>query len=146
MRAEFVSGLTDWLLTYWVHATVLLAIAAVLTRLRAMSFAARDLLWKCALIGPLFSASAHSFVLSLPSDRLEVAPVVAAATARAPLAVSARPQGSTRRQPNRRKPRRHLATGGPSSWWPGPGLPRSCCSGSWRDAPGSCAVSAAGAR
>ena len=93
MRAEFVSGLTDWLLTYWVHATVLLAVAAVLTRLRAMSFAARDLLWKCALIGPLFSASAHSFVLSLPSDRLEVAPVVAAATARAPLAVERAPTG-----------------------------------------------------
>ena len=37
MRAEFVSGLTDWLLTYWVHATVLLAVAALLTRLRAMS-------------------------------------------------------------------------------------------------------------
>ena len=87
MRAELIPGLTDWLLTYWVHATVLLAAAAVLTRLRVMSFAGRDLLWKCALVGPLLSATAHSFVRSMPSERLEVAPVVATAMSPAPAAI-----------------------------------------------------------
>ncbi|MBP2647413.1 MAG: putative rane protein [Gemmatimonadetes bacterium] len=87
MRADLISALTDWLLTYWVHATVLLAAAAALARLRVLSFAARDLLWKCALVGPLFSATAHSLVVSLPSERLSVAPMVAAAADPAPVAV-----------------------------------------------------------
>ena len=60
----------------------------MLARLRVMSFAARDLLWKCALVGPLFSATAHSLVVSLPSDAaLDVAPMVAAAADPAPAAV-----------------------------------------------------------
>lgn len=91
MRAEFISVLTDWLLTYWVHATVLLAAAAVLTRLRVMSFAARDLLWKCALVGPLLSATAHSVIRSMPSERLEVAPAVAVAMAPAPATIDQSP-------------------------------------------------------
>ena len=56
MRAELLSAVTSWLLTYWVHATVLLTAAALLSRLRIMSFAGRDLLWKCALVGPLFQS------------------------------------------------------------------------------------------
>ena len=50
MRADVLSAVTGWLLTYWVHATVLLGAAALLARLRFLSFAARDLLWKCALL------------------------------------------------------------------------------------------------
>lgn len=86
MRADFISGLTDWLLTYWVHATVLLAAAAVLSRVRLMSFAARDLLWKCALVGPLLTATAHSFVASIPARQLDIAPAIAVAMAPAPAA------------------------------------------------------------
>jgi beta-lactamase regulating signal transducer with metallopeptidase domain len=81
MRADLVPALTDWLLTYWVHATVLLAAAALLVRLRILSFVARDLLWKCALVGPLLTATAHSLVESMPARHLDVAPAVAVAMA-----------------------------------------------------------------
>lgn len=93
MRADLVPALTDWLLTYWVHATVLLTAAALLGRLRVMSFAARDLLWKCALAGPLLTATAHSLVGSMPARRLDVAPAVAVAMAPAPPAAVATPLG-----------------------------------------------------
>ena len=88
MRADLVPALTDWLLTYWVHATVLLAAAALLSRLRVMSFAARDLLWKCALAGPLLTATAHSFIGSVPVRHLDVAPAVAAAMSAQPAAAA----------------------------------------------------------
>lgn len=86
MRADLVPALTDWLLTYWVHATVLLAAAALLGRARQLSFAARDLIWKIALVGPLFTATAHSVWSSMPSSQLEIAPAMAAAMTPAPAA------------------------------------------------------------
>ena len=89
MRADLLPSLTDWLLTYWVHATVLLAAAALLSRLRIMSFAARDLLWKCALVGPLLTATAHTFIGTMPARHLDVAPAVAARPVAAPAAVIA---------------------------------------------------------
>jgi len=89
MRADLLSAATGWLLTYWVHATVLLAGAALLSRMRIMSFAARDLLWKCALVGPLFTASAHSLIASMPARHLDMAPPAATAIAPAPAAPAA---------------------------------------------------------
>lgn len=88
MRADLLSAVTSWLLTYWVHATVLLAAAAVLSRLRFMSFAARDLLWKCALVGPLFTATAHSLVTSMPSRHLDMTPASAVATTVPPVTLA----------------------------------------------------------
>lgn len=88
MRADLVPALTDWLLTYWVHATVLLAIAALLVRVRQLSFSARDMLWKVALVGPLLTATLHSFVGIIPSRQFDVAPAVAVAMAPAPSAAS----------------------------------------------------------
>ncbi len=59
MRGDLAVSLTDWLLTYWLHATVMLGFVALVAH-RIQSFAARDLIWKVALLGPLVTASAHS--------------------------------------------------------------------------------------
>ena len=88
MRADLLSALTGWLLTYWVHATVLLAAAALLTRLRIISFAGRDLLWKCALVGPLFTATAHSLIASMPARHLDMTPASAVAITPSPAPAS----------------------------------------------------------
>jgi len=88
MRADLLSAVSGWLLTYWVHSTVLLAAAALLARLRSISFAGRDLLWKCALVGPLFTATAHSLITSMPARHLDMAPAAAIAAAPAPAAVA----------------------------------------------------------
>ena len=146
MRADLVPALTDWLLTYWVHATVLLAAAALLGRLRVMSFAARDLLWKCALAGPLLTATAHSFIASMPTRHLDVAPAVAVAMAPAPAAASLEggidpPGTGASRDSDRRRPR--LARGVPHGLGRHrrhpPARPR------WRGAFASCSASGAGA-
>ena len=149
MRADLLSALTGWLLTYWVHATVLLAAAALLTRLRIMSFAGRDLLWKCALVGPLFTATAHSLIASMPARHLDMAP------ARPSRGACAGPRVASR-SPKRGHPSRNRAvttpaalrraTGVPSSCSPGSPSRRCCSSGSWRDASGSCSASGAGIR
>jgi beta-lactamase regulating signal transducer with metallopeptidase domain len=94
MRADLLSAFTDWLLTYWVHATVLLTAAALLVRLRILSFAARDLLWKCALVGPLLTATAHTLVESMPARHLDMAPAVAVAMVPRPVAAAPETAGT----------------------------------------------------
>lgn len=54
------SSLLAWLLTYLIHSTVLLGIAWGVTRLRRLEPAARDLLWKVALLAPLVTGTIQS--------------------------------------------------------------------------------------
>jgi HEAT repeat protein/beta-lactamase regulating signal transducer with metallopeptidase domain len=46
-----------WLLTYAIHSTVLLGLAWVIARRRAVSPAARDFIWKVAIVGAVLTAS-----------------------------------------------------------------------------------------
>ena len=56
----------SWLLTYAIHSTILLAIAAVAAWRFADQHAWLDLIWKVALIGPLVTASLHLDPIALP--------------------------------------------------------------------------------
>ncbi len=47
----------SWLLTYAVHSTLLLTLVALLTRRLIQSHAARDILWKTALVGGVITAT-----------------------------------------------------------------------------------------
>ncbi|HKH91499.1 MAG TPA: M56 family metallopeptidase [Gemmatimonadaceae bacterium] len=51
------SAMLAWLLTYAIHSTALLGLAWALTRARAWSPAASDLLWKTALVGGIVTAT-----------------------------------------------------------------------------------------
>lgn len=59
---------TAWLLTYLVHSTILLSGAFGLTALRLVrSHAARDVLWKVALVGGLFTATTQLVLAVRPA-------------------------------------------------------------------------------
>ena len=56
----------SWLLTYAIHSTILLAVAAAAAWRFADQHAWLDLIWKVALIGPLVTASLHLDPIALP--------------------------------------------------------------------------------
>ncbi len=56
----------SWLLTYAIHSTILLAVAAVAAWRFADRHAWLDLIWKAALVGPLVTASLHLDPIALP--------------------------------------------------------------------------------
>src|SRR5688572_4679718 len=56
----------SWLLTYAIHSTILLAVAAVVAWRFADQHAWLDLIWKVALIGPLVTASLHCDPIACP--------------------------------------------------------------------------------
>ncbi len=56
----------SWLLTYAIHSTILLAIAAVAAWRFADRHAWVDLIWKVALVGPLVTASLHLDGIAVP--------------------------------------------------------------------------------
>src|SRR5688572_12669317 len=56
----------SWLLTYAIHSTILLAVAAVVAWRFADQHAWLDRIWKVALIGPLVTASVHLDPIALP--------------------------------------------------------------------------------
>jgi HEAT repeat protein/beta-lactamase regulating signal transducer with metallopeptidase domain len=58
--------LLSWLLTYAIHSTILLAVAAIAAWRFADKHAWLDLIWKFALIGPLVTASLHLDPIALP--------------------------------------------------------------------------------
>jgi HEAT repeat protein/beta-lactamase regulating signal transducer with metallopeptidase domain len=58
--------LLSWLLTYAIHSTILLAIAAIAAWRFADKHAWLDLIWKFALIGPLVTASLQLDPIALP--------------------------------------------------------------------------------
>jgi HEAT repeat protein/beta-lactamase regulating signal transducer with metallopeptidase domain len=60
MNPPFASSLLAWLLTYLIHSTVLLGIAWGVSRFRRLEPAARDLLWKVALLAPLVTGTIQS--------------------------------------------------------------------------------------
>lgn len=57
MRADLLPLAGSWLLTYLLHSTLLLALAALLTHRLVRSPALRDLLWKTALVGGLVTST-----------------------------------------------------------------------------------------
>jgi HEAT repeat protein/beta-lactamase regulating signal transducer with metallopeptidase domain len=57
MTGTLSSTALAWLLTYAIHSTVLLSLAWVLVRVRRLSPAASELLWKSALLGGIVTAS-----------------------------------------------------------------------------------------
>ena len=79
MRPDLAPWLTDWLLTWWLHAAIMLGAVALLSR-HITSFGARDFLWKAALVGPLLTTTAHT--LSNTVRRVDVAPMVRATMSR----------------------------------------------------------------
>jgi HEAT repeat protein/beta-lactamase regulating signal transducer with metallopeptidase domain len=56
----------SWLLTYAIHSTILLALAAVAAWRFADQHAWLDLIWKVALVAPLVTASLHLDPIALP--------------------------------------------------------------------------------
>jgi HEAT repeat protein/beta-lactamase regulating signal transducer with metallopeptidase domain len=69
----------SWLLTYAIHSTLLLAIAALAARRLADRHAWLDLIWKTAVIAPLLTASLHIDPVRLPlSGRWAVTSVTTA--------------------------------------------------------------------
>lgn len=56
----------SWLLTYAIHSTFLLAVAAAAAWRFADQHAWLDLIWKAALVGPLVTASLHLDAVALP--------------------------------------------------------------------------------
>src|SRR5687768_15200096 len=56
----------SWLLTYAIHSTILLAVAAVVAWRFADQHAWLDLIWKVALIAPLATASVPLDAIALP--------------------------------------------------------------------------------
>ena len=54
------SSLFAWLLTYLIHSTVLLGVAWLVTRPRRLEPAARELLWKVALVAGLVTGTIQS--------------------------------------------------------------------------------------
>jgi HEAT repeat protein/beta-lactamase regulating signal transducer with metallopeptidase domain len=60
MNPPFASSLLAWLLTYLIHSTVLLGTAWGVSRFRRLEPAARDLLWKVALLAPLVTGTIQS--------------------------------------------------------------------------------------
>ena len=56
----------SWLLTYAIHSTILLTLAAVAAWRLADQHAWLDLIWKTAVIAPLVTASLHLDSISLP--------------------------------------------------------------------------------
>ncbi len=81
MHAESLAGhALSWLLTYGLHSTLLLCLAWLAsTRLAADAQRARELLWRAALLGGLFTASAQVAIGHEPwLGRFALAPSVAA--------------------------------------------------------------------
>ena len=60
------AAVLSWLLTYAIHSTILLAIAAAAASRFADQHAWLDLIWKVALIGPLVTASLQLDAIALP--------------------------------------------------------------------------------
>jgi len=58
--SAFASSLFAWLLTYLIHSTVLLGVAWLVTRPRRLEPAARELLWKVALVAGLVTGTIQS--------------------------------------------------------------------------------------
>src|SRR2546430_1896064 len=66
--SALASSLFAWLLTYLIHSTVLLGVAWLVTRPRRLEPAARELLWKVALVAGLVTGTIQSrLALSTPA-------------------------------------------------------------------------------
>ncbi len=74
----------SWLLTYAIHSTILLALAAIAAWRLADHHAWLDLMWKTALIAPLVTATLHLDSISVPLARHWTLPSVTTA-GRAPM-------------------------------------------------------------
>jgi HEAT repeat protein/beta-lactamase regulating signal transducer with metallopeptidase domain len=74
----------SWLLTYAIHSTILLALAAVAAWRLTDQHAWLDLIWKTAVIAPLVTASLHVEAISLPTAGRWAMPGVTTVT-RAPM-------------------------------------------------------------
>ena len=57
---RWVPFLLGWLLTYLAHSTLLIALAWIASRLPRIGEETRDLLWKCALVGGIVTATAQT--------------------------------------------------------------------------------------
>ena len=53
-----VESVAAWLITYAIHSTVVLTVAAILSAIVLRRDAIRDVVWKAALVGSLVSATA----------------------------------------------------------------------------------------
>lgn len=74
MRGDVMVVLTGWLLTYLMHSTALLGVVAIVTRWRGLPLAARELLWKSAMVAALATATMHVSSNWAPAGRLNVSP------------------------------------------------------------------------
>ena len=83
----------SWLLTYAIHSTILLAVAAVAAWRFADQHAWLDLIWKTALVAPLVTASLHLDPIALPLGGRWAMPSVTTVTG-SPVAAPA-PSGET---------------------------------------------------
>src|SRR6266480_4625512 len=106
------SSLFAWLLTYLIHSTVLLGVAWLVTRPRRLEPAARELLWKVALVAGLVTGTIQSrLALSTPAA---VTLPVATLPQAAPLNPPAAPTLDAGTEPGA-QPTLHQATGATGS-------------------------------
>src|SRR5688572_17950636 len=79
-------AMLSWLLTYAVHSTILLAVAALVAWRFAEHHAWLDQIWKAALIAPLLTASVQFDAIAVPIGGRWQMPVVTTAAPVAPIA------------------------------------------------------------
>ena len=92
MRADLMTWAVSWMLTYALHSSLLLGGAWLASRRLVRGSAARDLLWKAALIGGLVTATIQvglGFQSLSGALAIRMSPVEAAPPARAALAPAA---------------------------------------------------------
>lgn len=91
--ARFSDVAVAWLLTYLVHSTLILAAAWLVTSWKPLSESGREIVWKCALVGGLVTATLQMAVARTPlGGQLSIAP-----RAGAPAVHSLRPSVAERR-------------------------------------------------
>lgn len=85
----------SWLLTYAMHSTILLILAAVAAWRLRDEHAWLDLIWKTALIAPLVTASLHIDLITLPMGRPWTMPSVTIADTSATPSITVEPVTSS---------------------------------------------------
>lgn len=86
MNTAMTQPLLAWLLTYAIHSTLLLGAASLLLRARPVRPAVADVIWKCALVGGLLTATMQAAIGRAPAGSIALG---SAAVPAAPL-----PQGT----------------------------------------------------
>jgi beta-lactamase regulating signal transducer with metallopeptidase domain len=96
--ARWTDLAAGWLLTYLVHSTVILLVAWLVTSRARVSDAVREVVWKCALVGGLVTASVQTAVARAPlAGQLRLAPRTASPATEMRVSLRSNPPHSAER-------------------------------------------------